>query len=358
MLETDTETAASFEGTTPVSTAAIASSSCAPRSCPRISVVVPAYNSERYLRETIDSVLAQTFKDWELVVFDDGSTDDTLQVARPYADTDRRITVAHGPNQGVANARNRGLALTDPRAEFVVFLDHDDLWEPDALELLVATLDAHPEYVATHGLCRCIDSDGELVAGDDLEARSRDRCGFRGRGLIRLRSGEPTTFGALVYQNCVITPGAALLRREMVIRIGGFDPATEPADDYDLTIRMSRYGDVGFVDRSVLRWRRHPETQSSTSRRWRAATLRIRVKTLTDPANTPDQFQATCLAHRSAVATSLRTAFDAARARQWNLAFRQVLFAAVLYQAYLCVRTNVATRRVASVAMGVRPLDH
>jgi glycosyltransferase involved in cell wall biosynthesis len=312
---------------------------------PRVSIVVPAYNSEHYVGSTIESVLAQTLSDWELVVFDDGSADGTLGVANAYARRDARVRVAQGLNSGVASARNRGLALTDPRADYVAFLDNDDMWEPYALEVLVDVLDRNPQYVAAHGSVRCIDADGNPVRGDDLEDRCRDRQGFRNGRLVRLQPDEPTTFGALVYHNCVVSPGAALIRRDAVVFVGGFDRATEPADDADLELRISRLGDFGFVDRPVLRWRRHPEAQSGTSRRWRTASFRIRAKTLTDPANTADQLRSSSLALRGAAVAGLRSAAETLRRGAWGAALRQALYAIALYEVLFRGRITTEIRR-------------
>jgi GT2 family glycosyltransferase len=320
------------------------------RQNPRVSVVIPAYNRERFVGLTIDSVRAQTFEDWELIVFDDGSTDRTLEVVKAFADADPRIRVAHGPNGGVASARNRGFELSNDNAEFVVFLDSDDLWEPDALETLVRTLDAHPEYVASYGLARCIDDEGRLLPGDDLEQRGRDRHGFRNGRLVRLDLDQPTTFAELVYHNWVVTPGTQLLRRDAVTRVGGFDPTTDPADDSDLVIRVSRLGDVGFVDRSVLRWRRHPETLTNTSPRWGAAALRVRAKTLTDLSNTPAQRDAMRLAYCYAVRSMLHDARNASKRGAYRDALREMLRALNLYQAYLRATMTMHGRRAAAAA--------
>src|SRR5262245_46364723 len=94
---------------------------------PRISIVIPTYNSEDYLAQTLDSGLAQTCGDWEVVVYDDGSRDGTVAVANRYSANDRRIRVLQGRNGGVAAARNQGFAAANPASEFVIFLDHDDL---------------------------------------------------------------------------------------------------------------------------------------------------------------------------------------------------------------------------------------
>jgi CDP-glycerol glycerophosphotransferase len=119
-----------------------------------ITVIIPAYNAERYLEQTVQGVLAQTVSDWELVIVDDGSADGTALVAQSYAKPDPRIRVVRQANHGIAAARNRGLAESDTSCEFVIFLDHDDLWERDALELLREELRAHPGAAAANGLNR------------------------------------------------------------------------------------------------------------------------------------------------------------------------------------------------------------
>ena len=91
------------------------------------------------------------------------------------------------------------------------------------------------------------------------------------------------------YENQVLTPGLHLLRRGVFERIGGFDPATVPCDDWDMSVRMSRLGDIGYTDRALLRWRRHEEAQSYRTTAWRKAYFRVRRKMIADPSNTPEQ---------------------------------------------------------------------
>src|SRR5579883_1725222 len=110
----------------------------------RVSVVIPTYNGEKYLAQTIESVLAQTLRDWELIIVDDGSQDNSPGIACDYAREEPRIRVVRQSNQGIAGARNRGLAESRPDAEFVAYLDHDDLWMPDALEAMVAAAERCP----------------------------------------------------------------------------------------------------------------------------------------------------------------------------------------------------------------------
>jgi glycosyltransferase involved in cell wall biosynthesis/GT2 family glycosyltransferase len=315
---------------------------------PRVSVVIPAFNREPFIALTIKSVLNQSFDDWELVVYDDGSTDRTFEVARACAVTDSRIRVERGPNRGVAVARNEGLALTDPGSDFVIFLDSDDLWEPDALETLVGVLDAHPEYVAAHCLARCIDSEGRPIPGDDLEEKLRDRHGFRGERLVRVEPSEPTMFSELVYQNWVLTPGTQLLRRDVVTLVGGFDPATEPADDADMAIRVSRHGPTAFVDRPLLHWRRHPQALSNTSARWSAATARLRAKTLTDPDNTAEQRDAVRLAFLHSIKSLLRDARFSLSAKNYSATAKWTVKAMKLLVDYLRLSIGMRLRGAAA----------
>ena len=314
----------------------------------RVSVVVPAYNRERFVALTIDSVCRQTFSDWELVVFDDGSTDRTLAAARICAKRDRRIRVGHGPHGGVASARNRGLAMTDGNTEFVTFFDSDDIWEPDALQTLVAELDNHPEYVAVHCSARCIDLDGALIPDDSLEEHLRHRRAFQEGHVVPLQPHEPTTFGALVFHNWVVTPGTALLRRDVLQLVGGLDTTTDPCDDADLAIRASRFGDIGFVDRALLRWRRHPDTLSFTSPCWRTAALRVRAKAVTDLSNTPEQLRVARMGYLHS-AGELRRAFrPSMREHHPREAFKGLVGAANLYEAYAVANVRLWWRRAAT----------
>jgi len=133
-----------------------------------VSVVIPACNAAIHLRETIESVLVQTFTDWELVIVDDGSTDATYRVASRFARRDSRIRVVRQPNAGLSAARNSGYAVTDAASRHVVFLDSDDVWTQDALEVLVAALDARPEAAAANGRgLAVVDAARYLFALDD-----------------------------------------------------------------------------------------------------------------------------------------------------------------------------------------------
>jgi GT2 family glycosyltransferase len=305
------------------------------RRSPRVSIVIPAYDRERYVDITMRSVFDQSMDDWELVVVDDGSHDATADVARTCAADDARVTVLSGPNGGVARARSRGLAATDPTSEFVIFLDSDDVWEPSALALLMGELEAHPEFGSVYGLARCIDDDGAPIAGDDLEERMRERLELRNGRVTPIGPDEPTTFAGLVHHNWVVTPGLHLIRRTVLTRAGDFDPSTDPADDWDIALRISRVADIGFVDQCVLNWRRHPDTLTTTSPRWRQAYFQVRNKTIADPVNTPDQQHVARLAYRNMASGLWGDARRQFADRQFSAGARQAAKAASGQARYL-----------------------
>jgi GT2 family glycosyltransferase len=216
----------------------------------------------------------------------------------------------------VATARNRGLAALDPRSTFVALLDSDDLWVPDTLARLRAALDLHSASPAAHGFACCIDETGQLPPGDDLAEWMRSRQELRGNGLTTLGVDEPTTFGALVLDNWVVTPGTMLIRRSALERVGRFDPSTAPADDWDFVVRVSRLGPLAFVDHQVLWWRRHGSSLSETSPNWRRAHFRVRDKMLVDPSSSPADVAAARAAYRRINRSSWREVLTAVTSRQ------------------------------------------
>jgi hypothetical protein len=115
----------------------------------------------------------------------------------------------------------------------------------------------------------------------------RRRNVLRGGQPVELDAGSPTPFEAMLLKNCPVTPGTALIRRSTLTAIGDLDPAAAPADDWDLFIRLARRGDLLFVDRVVLNWRRHPDSLANTSKRWSWAYLVVRARTIQSRENSP-----------------------------------------------------------------------
>src|SRR4028118_1349040 len=127
-------------------------------STPQVSVIIPAYNGDRYIAQAVESVISQTYKNWEIIVVDDGSTDDTRQALQPYFD---RIRYVYQENQGVAAARNRG--IQESRGELIAFLDQDDFFLSDKLAGQVALFDAQPSLGIVNSGWRIVKEQGESI---------------------------------------------------------------------------------------------------------------------------------------------------------------------------------------------------
>jgi glycosyltransferase involved in cell wall biosynthesis len=265
---------------------------------PRLSIVTPMYNSAKFLAPTIESLLAQTMGDFELILSDDGSTDDTLKVAREFAARDPRVKIVTNPHKGIVATRNSGLKAMDASSEFITLFDSDDLWEKDAAMKLVAAMDSNPQAPAAHGLCRCVDMNGIQFPNDDKAEQIRNRKAVANGRIAPISPTGSTPFNALLIENYVTTPGTSIIRRSALEAVGGFDPVTEPCDDWDMNLRLARLGDLVFIDEILLSWRRHSMAISYLSTRWRRAHLATRYKTIHAQENTPDQ--------RAAAKTALR----------------------------------------------------
>jgi glycosyltransferase involved in cell wall biosynthesis len=290
---------------------------------------MPTFNSASYLKSTVDSVRAQTLDCWELILSDDGSSDDTLAITNELVQSDPRITSVKGAHGGPAVTRQRGLRCSDSGSEFVIFMDSDDTWETDTLSVLVQALQSRPDSPAAYGLARGTDMDGNQLENDDLADSMRRRDVLRDGQYVELAAGAGTPFEAMLHKNCPVTPGTALIRRSALDAIGDFDPSTAPADDWDLFLRLARKGDLNLVDCVLLNWRRHPDSLANTSKRWSWAYLVVRVRTIQCGDNSPQQRGAALEALRMDCHRSRREALaglqqtglrDAARATVYGIA--------------------------------------
>jgi glycosyltransferase involved in cell wall biosynthesis len=190
------------------------------RSAGLISVVIPCYNQAHFLSEAIQSVLSQSYTDFEVIVVDDGSTDDTAEVALGYVAADRRVRLIRQENRGLAGARNRGLAAS--RGEYVVFLDSDDRLVEEALEVGVRELASHPECAFVSGHYRPISADGDPYA---VPRRARI---------------DEDHYLALLRDNYISMPASVMYRRWVFEEVGGFNGSVDAAADWDLYLRVAR----------------------------------------------------------------------------------------------------------------------
>lgn len=252
------------------------------------SVVMPAYNAEAYIADAIGSIQQQSDKNWELLVVDDGSTDRTRDIVIRLAAADPRIRCLPQHNQGVAAARNTALANVCDSTTFVAFLDADDVWKPQALELLTAALIEHPDAVAAHGMGHFVDSNGCPILPGAMEAHPLARLAVSGWKLVGQKPEEPTTFSVLAYRN-YIANSAMIVRRSVLNIAGPYDPTLIAAEDYDLWLRVARQGDIVFVPKVILSYRLHSENASANARRMNAYGSKVRWKVIHSSAFTPAQ---------------------------------------------------------------------
>jgi glycosyltransferase involved in cell wall biosynthesis len=200
---------------------------------PRVSVIIPCFNRSARLREAIESVLAQTYQDFEVLVIDDGSTDDTrTSLERRFAG-DSRIHYFHKTHAGPGPARNLG--LRNASGEFIAFLDSDDLWLPDKLEHQIRQLDEDPEAALSF-------TDAfERDASADGPTRFQSH-GFRGAPTLK----------AVVEANFPLCTPAVVIRRSVLEETGMFDESLACAQDWDLWIRVLASHRAAYLERPSL----------------------------------------------------------------------------------------------------------
>jgi glycosyltransferase involved in cell wall biosynthesis len=204
-----------------------------------VSVVIPCYNQAHFLSEAIESVLSQSYPRFEIVVVDDGSTDNTSEVASSYPP--EKVRLVRQENKGLSAARNAGLA--ESKGEYVVFLDADDRLLPEALEVGVRELEAHPQCAFVSGHIRRIAADGSPLR---TPPQALNKAHIEGDHYARL-----------LRYNYIWTPGSVMYRRTVFDSVGGFDPSVNGAADYDLYLRIARDYPVRHHGEVVLDYRRH-----------------------------------------------------------------------------------------------------
>jgi glycosyltransferase involved in cell wall biosynthesis len=246
----------------------------------KVSVVVAAYNYGQFIGATLESLQAQTFANWECLVVDDGSTDDTVDVVARFAEADARIKLFRQQNRRQAAARNN--ALRHITGKYVQFLDADDLIEPRKFERQVEYLEAHPNVDIVYGDTRFFLSDrpDELLYSMYGENKPW-QPGISGAGREMLLS--------LLQRNNVLVC-APLTRRHLIQRVGIFDEELPPLEDWEFWIRCVLAGAHFHYDDFEGAWslvRSHPGSSSKNRLRFTAAEVRMRRKLARLLANNP-----------------------------------------------------------------------
>lgn len=191
---------------------------------PFVSVIVPAYNAAAFIERTLDSVRVQTFKDYEIIIVDDGSTDDTHRIAENYFQRYALVgRCLKQENKKIAGARNAGVRAS--QGEFISFLDSDDRWYPEKLKIVMAEFSAHPNAdIVCHA---------ENVLDEGRPSR-----------LKRYGPAFADMYGAQLFGGCALSTSATTLRRRVFEAAGGFceDPRLNTVEDYDLWMRLGKMG--------------------------------------------------------------------------------------------------------------------
>jgi glycosyltransferase involved in cell wall biosynthesis len=202
-----------------------------------VSVVIPVYNNGPYIAAAVKSVLAQTRPADEILVIDDGSTDNTAAELEPFRN---QIRYLYQQNRGEPTARNRG--IREARSEYIAFLDADDMWMPDKLELQMEYLHRHPSCYLVYADMSTFDDNGIVDAS--VKARFR----------VTLPTGR--VFRHL-FMRSLFGPGTVVFRKECVEKVGYFDESLFVGSDYDMWLRISRHFDFGVIDQPLLMYRFH-----------------------------------------------------------------------------------------------------
>ncbi len=211
---------------------------------PTISVVITCYNYGKYLSGALDSVLSQSLSDYEIVLVNDGSTDDTDKIVRSYLRKGRFVYVKQ-ENKGQARAKNVGILRS--RGRFVAFLDADDLWAEDKLEKQMALFDKKEAGVVYSGL-RYIDEEGNKLPDQPRE------------GCLAFRSGYVVNY---LFMDNFVPFSASIVRRECFEKVGLFDETLSMGIDWDLWLRISVYYKFEYVDEPLLIYRKGHTGQMS-----------------------------------------------------------------------------------------------
>ncbi len=201
---------------------------------PKISVLMPAYNAEKYIKEAIDSILAQTFSDFELIIIDDGSTDRTAEIVNDYSDSRIRFC-PNEKNMGVAATLNRGLGLAS--GEYIARMDADDISKAERFSKQVGYLDAHAD-IAVCGTSIELFCDGTVIG-------------------TRFPSTEPEKLKEDLFFSCGIAHPSVMMRKAAILELGGYDPAFNGMEDYELWCRVAEKNKIAVLPEILFRYRIH-----------------------------------------------------------------------------------------------------
>lgn len=212
---------------------------------PLVSIIMPAYNAEKFISKSIESVLQQTYQNWELLVVNDGSKDNTSSIVKLFNYT--RIKLIEQENGGVSKARNTGIA--NSTGEFIAFLDSDDLWLKDKLEIQVKYMMNNQNIVLSYGDYLSFIEDGKIIENKQLYP-------FKIKDLKQ----------RLLVFNSIATL-TVMVKSDVLKATSGFDTELFGPEDWDLWIKISQKGDIGYIKENLAMYREHEGGISKNKKR-------------------------------------------------------------------------------------------
>lgn len=201
----------------------------------KVSIIIPVYNGEKYVSEAIDSVLNQTYKDFEIIVIDDGSKDNTLNILRMYRD---KIKWKSQENRGQASAINEGINIA--KGKYIAYLDADDVCLPERFEKQVEYLDEHPNV--------------SLVYSDRYNINENEEI----QGIFNSRPHD----NFIILQQNYISRSVVMHKKECLDKVGLFDESITGSDDWDMWIRISEKFEMSYINKPLVKYRVHKENIS------------------------------------------------------------------------------------------------
>lgn len=225
---------------------------------PKVDIIIPAYNAAKYLAAALASVEAQTFEDWRILLIDDGSTDNTAEVAAPFmARLGQRFTYIRQENQGLPAARNT--AIRNSSAEYMALLDSDDIWLPCRLAESLSYLESHPRVGVSHSSVAFVDETGKILQTFNTPQK-------HGEGMI----------APYIYMRKVQLPCPTVtFRRRCIDTVGLFDETMRATEDRDLWFRIALHFEVGFIPKVLAHYRTSAASMSADPHRMLQAQLRF-----------------------------------------------------------------------------------
>jgi hypothetical protein len=209
---------------------------------PTVSVIMPVYNAERYVAQAIESILAQTFTDFEFIIIDDGSTDSSLKILQKYAAKDTRIKLISRENKGFVPTLNE--MLSQAKGEFIARMDADDIAMPERFAHQVEFLQRQPQVVCLGGSQEWIDEADNLLAVCEA-AEHNDYI-----QQLALAGHTP------------INHPSAMIRRTAILAVGGYEQQLEPSEDLDLWLKLGEIGELANLKEVVVKYRLHSQSVS------------------------------------------------------------------------------------------------